>query len=188
MTLDATLGASTADSYISVSDADAIFAAGFKNAEWSALSQSVKETALKVSTANLEVLEFVGKRCSPATDDADKEQALQWPRHEASCRGVVANCAAIPLPIRQACASLALDLQKNPNAIDGDGTSGTQGPVKKQQLGSLSQEFFEPGGGDTKVSPQAALVLQKFPYLVDLLGCWLESSSQSSRVISRVRS
>ena len=188
MALDATLGASTADSYISVAEADAIFAAGFKNAEWTALAEAEKETALKVSTASLEVLDYVGKRCSPATDDKDKEQALQWPRHDASCRGVVANCAAIPLPIKQACASLALDLQKNPDAIDGGGTSGTQGPIKKQQLGSLSQEFFEPGGSDTKVSPQAPLVLQKFPYLVDLLGCWLETSSKSSRVILRVRS
>ena len=41
---------------------------------------------------------------------------------------------------------------------------------------------------DTKVSPGAPLVLQKYPYLVDVLGCWLETSTSSSRVILRVRS
>jgi hypothetical protein len=188
MALNAVLGSSTADSYITVAEADAIFASSFQASDWDGYTEADKEIALKVSTVNLEYLQWNGTRCSPSTDDAGLPQALAWPRNDYECRGLVATCASIPVPIKQACAYLALDIAKDPGSISGGGTSGTQGPIKMQQLGSLKQEFFEPGGSDTKVSPGAPLVLQKYPYLVDVLGCWLETSTSSSRVILRVRS
>ena len=187
MTLIATLGGSTSNSYISVAEADLILNAGFKATAWAALSDSEKEISLQQSTRQLEYLLYQGVRCDPSTDDELLPQALQWPRSEASCRGVTANCAAIPLPIKQACAYLALDLF-NAGGDLGDGPSGTQGPVKRQKLGELEQEFFEPGGTDTKVDPKAPLLLQTFPWLADVLGCWLIDSGTGSRVILRVRS
>ena len=87
MTLIATLGGSTSNSYISVAEADLILNAGFKATAWAALSDSEKEISLQQSTRQLEYLLHQGVRCDPSTDDEQLPQALQWPRSEASCRG-----------------------------------------------------------------------------------------------------
>lgn len=187
MTFNSTLGGSTSNSYISVAEADLILNASFKATDWAALTQSDKEISLQQATRQLEYLLYVGERCYPSTDDEAEHQALQWPRSGASCRGVTANCAAIPLPIKQACAYLALDLYSAGGEL-GDAPSGTQGPIKRQKLGELEQEFFEPGGTDTKVDPKAPILLQTYPWLADVLGCWLIDAGTGSRVILRVRS
>ena len=69
MTLIATLGGSTSNSYISVAEADLILNAGFKATAWAALSDSEKEISLQQSTRQLEYLLYQGVRCDPSTDD-----------------------------------------------------------------------------------------------------------------------
>ena len=193
MAFDATRGGSEATSYVAVARADDIFADTFKNDDWAALSDDEKQIALMAATANLDVLMYVGEKCSPSSDDDDLPQALQWPRSNASCRGVNAACDMIPLNIERATCYLALDLHNDPNAIGG-GTGGggaiSTGPVKRQKLGDLEQEFFEPGTDQVKVDATAPIVLQKFPWLVDLLGCWYDGGGVggSSRLLLRVRS
>lgn len=82
----------------------------------------------------------------------------------------------------EAVSETALALQKNPTAVTGGGSSGD---IKKAQLGGLSVEYFEGGSSTSKVSSHAPLVLQAFPWLVDLLGCWLKTSTGASRILSR---
>ncbi len=189
MSFDATLGGSEANSYISIAEADAVYADSLNNAGWTALTTEQKQQALMASTTALEGLNYTGVRCTPSTNDATKPQALQWPRSNGECKGITCTCAAIPLPVQQACAFLALNLFNDPNAIiPGVPTPMPQrGAVQKQKLGDLEQSFFAPSDVGTKIGVSAPIVLQKFPYLVDLMACWLSGNYGQSAIIERVR-
>ena len=190
MTFDSTLGGKDSTSYIPVSTADTIFGNSLQNTEWTALTTAQKQTALMVATQSLEVLSYLGDRCTPATDDSTVEQRLQWPRKNASCKGVKTTADAIPLPVRIACSQLALELHKDSTALLGGGANNdTKGSLKTQQLGELRQEFYDgKEGASIKVDASAPIVLQKFPWLVDVLNCWLIGSFGASKVLLRVRS
>ena len=88
---------------------------------------------------------------------------------------------------------LALALSKNPTAIIGGvSTTGAQGAIKEQKLGDLSQSFYDTKDGQLTASrfgPSDPKVLQAFPWIADLLDCYLNiSKSSGTRVIARVRS
>ena len=88
---------------------------------------------------------------------------------------------------------LALALSKNPNAIiGGPSTGGVTGAVKEQKLGDLMQSFYDVKYGQAasgRYGPDAPIVLQRFEWLGDIIGCWLTiSKSSGTRVIARVRS
>jgi len=183
-----TLGSSTATSYISVAQADDYYLGSMLEAKWSALTTAQKETALMAATRNLEMLQYVGKRCTPSTNNDDLEQALQWPRSKATCRDIEAKCDMLPKEIIEATSYLALELHTTPPTV-GTVESGTLGAVKRQQLGELSQEFYDvKEGSSTKVDASAPLILQKYPQLVDILGCWSDTSTGAGKVALRVRS
>ena len=190
MTFNATLGSTLATSYITVAVADGVWANSLNNAAWTALTEEQKQQSLMAATNALEALMFTGIRCSPSTDDDDKPQALQWPRSGFVCKGVAATCSMIPRQVEQATAYLALNLFNDPNAIiPGVPTPTPQrGAVKMQKLGELQQEFFGPSDVGTKVGVSAPIVLQKFPWLIDVLGCWLDGNYGQSGIINRVRS
>ena len=190
MTFNSTLGGKDATSYIPVATADTIFGDSLQNTDWAALTTAQKQTALMVSTQSLEVLNYLGDRCTPASDDSTVEQRLQWPRKNASCKGVKTTADAIPLPVRIACAQLALALHKDSTALlGGCANNDTKGGLKVQQLGELKQEFYDvKEGASIKVDASGPIVLQKFPWLVDLMDCWLVGSYGASKVLLRVRS
>lgn len=187
---NSTLGASDATSYISRETANGIMENTMQAATWAALTDDEKELSLIASTTALDGLAWAGTRCSPSTDDDDLEQALQWPRHDASCKGVTAVCTAIPFPIQQACAMLALQLHSNPNSIISGGPVSSKGPVKREKLGDLEMEYFDPRAQESgeKISDSAPIVIKAYPWLVDLLNCWLLSSYGVGGTILRVRS
>ena len=87
---------------------------------------------------------------------------------------------------------LALALSQNPNAIIGGGVQQNTGGTKRQKLGDLEIEFFQASNSspDTiKYGVNDPLVLQRFPWLGELLSCYLVSVKTSgTRVIARVRS
>jgi hypothetical protein len=93
----------------------------------------------------------------------------------------------------QATAELALALHQNKTAIVGGASSaGATQLVKRQKLGDLEIEYQAPSPGTVtggRYGPNAPLVLQRFPWLGDLLGeCYMQGSYGSSRIIGRVRS
>ena len=190
MAFVSTLGGSLSTSYISVAAADGIWANTLNDAAWTALTETQKQQSLMASTNALEALRYSGVRCSPSTDDPNLQQALQWPRSGFVCKGITATCGSIPKQVEQACAYLALNLFNDPNAIiPGVPTPTPQrGAVKMQKLGELQQEFFAPSDVGTKIGVSAPIVLQKFPWLVDVLACWLDGNYGQSGIINRVRS
>ena len=180
----------TATHYLANVDADTYFATSFNNAAWTALTGPEKTLALGEATRWLEQLCWKGAKCSDT-------QPLQWPRKadKTNCCAAVV-CTALPTQLVAATAELALALHQNKTAIINGVAAATvtTGAIKSQKLGDLQQDFYEPGGSSSSSSsnrfgPSAPLVLQKFPWLSDLLGeCLMSGSFGSSRILARVRS
>ena len=195
---DATLGGSSATSYISIDVADVLLANTQYNGAWQGNTEAQKSEYLAAATFWLDQIDYAGTRCNPSTDNAALPQALSWPRSGATCDGVEATCAFIPAQVQQATAMLAANLTATPDAITGPiggGGGGAQAGtyVSKNQLGDLVQEFSAfPNGESSKndcVSCDTPIVIEKFPWLKGLLGCWANiSTGNSSKVILRVRS
>ena len=84
---------------------------------------------------------------------------------------------------------VALALSKAPSAVIGGGAvTSTQGAIKSQKLGDLQQDFYDTKSGQettTKYGKNAPMILQKFPWISDLFGCYMTQGYGSSRVISR---
>ena len=169
--------------YISVADADTYFADSFNNAAWSALSAAEKDIALKEATRALETLCWKGDKCSTT-------QSLAWPRtiDATDCCAAV-DCTTLPLKLVEATAELALKMHQDQAAlIASKAAAVATGVVKRNKLGDLEQEFFAPADAKQglRYGPSAPTVLQRYPWLGDLLGeCYLATTYSGSRVISR---
>ena len=174
----------TTRAYVSDTDADDYFIHTMRHAEWIALTVGEKTLALQEATRWLETLCYKGELCSST-------QGLKWPRKidGTDCCGAV-DCTTLPPKMVEATCELALSLHQNPTSLFGGGpASSTTGSVKRQKLGDLEQEFFEPSSGDSRYGPSDPMVLQVYPWLGDLIGkCYLEGSFGSSRILARVRS
>jgi hypothetical protein len=173
--------------YLDQTDATTYFANSFNAAAWTALTAAEKDTALAEATRWLETLCWKGEKCDPA-------QPLAWPRKidGTGCCAAV-TCTALPPALIQAVAELALALHQNKTAIiGGAASSGVSGAIKRNQLGDLVQEFYDvkdAAATAAKYGPNAPLILQRFPWLGDLLGeCYMQGSYGNSRIIARVRS
>jgi len=102
-------GLSTAESYISVADADTYFS-NRGNTTWAALTTAQKEQALRKAT------DFMLQRYSAYWDGYryTSTQALDWPRENVYIRPIrVANQSyvdtdIVPVEVQRACAELAL--------------------------------------------------------------------------------
>ena len=196
---DATLSGADATSYVSLERATALVTDTPQEALWTSMTEPEQKSALNVATMWLETLTYGGSRCGvPSSDDPNRPQSLQWPRSGVTCNGYTAACSLIPYKIEWAEVVLALQLHQNPNAIippagGGGGSAGTY--VSKNQLGDLVQEFSEYSSANNATAGDCTdcanpEVINKFPFLIDLLGCWLNQDALATggRVILRVRS
>ena len=189
--LDATVGGSTSNTYLDLTDAESIAVGLVGGADWIALTADEKNMSLAVATTWLETLVFGGTRCSPSTDDAAKPQRLKWPRSGISCDGVAATCSFIPYAILQAEVILAIQYTTSPGSFPGAG-GGSNAPsgtfTKRQKPGDLEIEYaqFNNNTGSSCDDCDNPAIIQAFPFLDDLLGCWINIvSSDSGRVLTR---
>ena len=194
---DATLGGSTATSYITIAEADDLLSNTRFTTTWQANTEAQKSEYLVAATFWLDQVDYAGTRCSPSTDDDTLPQALAWPRSGATCDGIEATCSFIPSGIKNATAVLAVHLSASPDAIGGPiggggggGAAGTY--VASQELGDLKISYAAYPSGETGsdgcVTCDTPVVIEKFPWLKGLLSCWAVISSGGGRVILRVRS
>jgi hypothetical protein len=147
--------------------AAAYFATTPRNAQWLAIS--APDQAISLTEAQT----WLGQLCWNPTAD---------------CCGNTFDAS-----YTRAVSELALALHSNPTALisTGAATSAT-GPVKRQKLDALEVEYFDPRGSGstaTATAPTAKgpLVLQRFPWLKEIVGCWLTNTGSQS-LIRRVRS
>ena len=195
-TLISTLGGSTSNSYVSVAEADTFADNQSWGATWTALANDDKIIALVAATYWLDPLPWNGERCDPSTDDTNLPQALSWPRKDVICDGVTATCTFIPAAVKQAEILLAYYLSQNPDAITGDPNGGGGAAagtfVSLQRLGDLEQQFSAYPSGEQSSNDCTSCanpeVINKFPWLKDLLKCWVDVGNAGSRIIMRVRS
>ena len=84
---------------------------------------------------------------------------------------------------------VALALSKDSTAVIGGGAvTSTTGAIKEQKLGDLMQSYYDTKSGQettAKYGKNAPMILQKFSWIGDLLGCYMTQGYGSSRVISR---
>ena len=186
-TIDATLAGATSNSYVTEAEADAIAANLPFSDEWAALTAEDKALGLIVSTRWLETLSYQGTRCTST-------QRLKWPRKDAECDGQTSVCTAIPYTIQETEVILAYQYVLEPSSFPGfGGSSGDAAPagtyVKRQKIDVLEIEydqFNENQYNDNCSDCSLPAILQEFPWLKDLLGCWLGNVSTTGNRLIRL--
>ena len=150
------------------------FLSSHRNTQWTSLSTEDKNMFLYEAFLLLRQIRY--------------DQEANCPGGTFSDMWIAANC------------ELALALSQNPTAVLGGEVSistGTTGAIKKNKLGDLEQEYYDVKDGQPvnhggRFGPKAPLVLQRFEWLWDLLGCYMVDihvqGQNSSGLIPRVRS
>ena len=186
-TLDATLAGATSNSYVDLAEADAIAANLPFAAEWAALTDEEKTDGLIVATRWLETLNYTGERCTST-------QRLKWPRKDAECDGQVSDCSSIPYAIKEAEVILAWQYIQEPKSFPGfGGSAGDSAPagtyIKRQKIDVLEIEYDQFNSNqynDDCSDCTLPAILQEFPWLADLLGCWLGTNSTGGNRLIRL--
>lgn len=174
----ANLGVSaTANSYLSVAEADAIAATMLGTLKWldPATTTAQKENALIQATQQLDTLGWVGSRAATG-------QPLAWPRKDAKCGEKDYTSTVIPREVELATFDLAEALLGNPGLITGIGSSsggggGTAGElvpgVPNKDLKRLKLDVMELEWRDNATSSGATIKtpLSVLPHLAGILGC-----------------
>jgi len=122
-------GLATAESYISVADADARHTA-FGNSDWTGAT-SVKEAALRRATAHMEQAyreRWKGTRLRP-------DQGLSWPRYGVVVDTWYVETTIVPAEVASACADLAL------KALAGDLNADLTRTVIREKVGPIETEY-----------------------------------------------
>ena len=179
------------NSYITPAEATAHMANTFGSAAWAAINPAEQLVALAEASRALDGLPWLGSRASST-------QPWAWPRvipAHGDCPAVDAK--ALPAAVVQAVAELSLALHANQGALNPTLVAGTTlpdpntGPIKRQKLGDLEQEFFAPGERHTTTTAtggnSAPQLLRQFPWLSAVLRCLVVPLPDASgaRVLAR---
>lgn len=131
-------GMSTADSYISVADADT-YHSSMGNTAWPLATEGAREIALRRATQYLDT--HYRWRGSPLSST----QALAWPRDYAAWPVAAVRVACSELALRALSASLLEDV--------------TDQTIKQETVGPITTVFFDPTqGGQTRFALVDSLV------------------------------
>ena len=131
MALDATIAGASADSYISVADADTYHGTNLNVTDWTGASNDSKERSLKMATRLLdERIDWVGSKNTDA-------QALRWPRGLVTTPdGYAVETTEIPTAVTSATAELAKYLIAGDRVADADGKG-----IASMAVGSIDLTF-----------------------------------------------
>ena len=162
---------------LTVEEVDAYFADSFNGETWSLLTVEEKDIAMQQGMYWFETLQWVGDRCTPETC---------WPRENASCNGIVATCDEIPAVVASAYCELCLALQADQDSmITSQAVDSAAGAIRREKLDVLEQWYYSPRdsgavvGGVQTTDP---LLIQRYPWLKGMLGCWVTLNPRSIRL------
>jgi hypothetical protein len=142
MAINATPGSPTANSYMTVAEADTYFASGLTNTSvWD--ESSLQEEALIQAAFLLDQYDYVGITSDEYLGTAEPTQALKWPRVLNDEGDLIRNygVAVIPPPIKYAQAELALALLA---ASEGDAVA--EGTMESLKIGGEVEVKYATGG------------------------------------------
>jgi hypothetical protein len=148
--INATLSSASANSYVTLAEADAYFETIPDSSTWTTKTTDQKNRALISATRWIDSLNFYGDRC-------DNGQALKWPRNNWLIDRVELVCNVIPKEIKFATYELAREL-----ANDTDAITNTQ-----VELGELRVQYKE-GQANGVINN----VFDVYPWLQAYLGAY----------------
>lgn len=161
MAIDTTPGSPTADSYVSVADADAYWAKR-GNAAWPAALIQDREAALVRATSYVDAeYRWRGTKAKPA-------QALAWPRYDVYVDAWPLDSTIIPRQVKDAVCEMALKALAGDIAAD---VSPQQ--VIEQTVGPITRKFAEERNGGQK----------QYSYVDSLLGPLVSGGSGQIRLV-----
>ena len=180
VTVVATVGSASANSYISVATGDDLANLYLGTLRWTSASSDNKGRALIMATRYLDELSYIGEKASTT-------QALAWPRSEAACGDWSFTTSEIPQPIKQATFDLAEALLGDSSLLTAAGAGSTElipgipnANLKRARVDVLDVEFNSVQQAESKNA------LNVVPHLKQVLGCLCLSKPSSSVGAMRV--
>jgi len=156
-TIDATLKGASANSYVTLEDANTYFETVPDSSTWVDKTNDQRNRAIISATRWIDALSFYGNRCT-------ETQALKWPREDYKVDGIELACTLIPVGIEVATYELARALANDTDAITG--TTGTTGLYDEVELGELKVKYK-----DSSMTPGVINnVFDVYPWLQSYLG------------------
>ena len=159
-TIIATIKSETANSYVTLTEANSYFETVPDSSTWTNKTDDQKNRALISATREIDNLVFYGDRC-------DEDQALKFPRTNYQVDRVELSCSTIPLNIKYAQYELARALANDTDAITG--TTGKDGNIAEAKLGDLAVKFNTSSQGSGPTNN----ILDVYPWLQSYLGAYM---------------
>lgn len=152
----------TPPALIETAQADTYMAATLKASAWAALTATQKAQALKSAQDSL--------------------RTLRWCTNETTCCG-----KELTASYTAAASELALVLFSDNTAVFGAADQLPKPVVSKEKMGPFEQWFFSPTEtrlprvlpSDRRVGSHSPTVLRLYPWLLDLIGCWIDRGNDS---------
>ena len=174
VTVTATVGGASSNSYLSVAAADTISGNMLSTLKWGTATTDDKGRALIAATRYLDQLDWIGTK-------ATTTQALLWPREEATCGEKDYANDVIPQEIQYSTFDLADALLNDTTLLKPANAGLTElipgipnADLKSARVDVLSVDFRDGG------APVVLNALTVLPHLVGLLGCLCLSGPKTS--------
>ena len=168
-TITATLKSATANSYVTLAEANTYFETVPDSTTWTNKTDDQKNRALISATRWIDGLNFYGDRF-------DESQALKWPRNNYHVDDVELACTSIPANIKYAQYELARALANETDAITGN--KGTDGVYEEVKLGDMEVKYNTSSQGVGTINN----VFDVYPWLQNYLGAYCLGGSGSYQV------
>ena len=159
-TITATLSSATANSYVTLAEANTYFETVPDSSTWTNKTDDQKNRALIAATRWIDTFVFYGDRW-------DNGQALKFPRNNYKVDDVELACTAIPNDIKYAQYELARALANDTGAITG--VSGKDGNFSEVKLGDLQVKYNTESQGTGSVNN----IMDVYPWLQSYLGAYM---------------
>lgn len=173
-TLVATVGATNANTYLSLAGANSIAEGMIGTLSWTSATDDDKTKALITATNGMETLGWIGSR-------ATTTQALAWPRTDAACGDKNYGDDEIPREVELATFDLANALLGDPALLRSAPSSEAlvtgipNRDLKRLKLDVMEIEWNTNVGNSTT---EAVTPLTVLPHLATILGCLTTSGTR----------
>ena len=159
-TINATIKSETANSYVTLAEANSYFETVPDSSTWTNKTDDQKNRSLIAATRWIDTLVFYGDRC-------DEDQALKFPRTNYQVDRVELSCSTIPNNIKYAQYELARALANDTGAITG--TTGTEGNFSEVKIGDMHVKYNTDSQGVGSINN----ILDVYPWLQSYLGAYM---------------
>ena len=159
-TINATIKSETANSYVTLTEANSYFETVPDSSTWTDKTDDQKNRSLIAATRWIDTFVFYGDRC-------DSGQSLKFPRNNYQVDGVELSCSTIPLNVKYAQFELARALANETDAMTGN--RGTDGNFSEVKLGDIEVKYNTESQGIGAVNN----IFDVYPWLQSYLGAYI---------------